>query len=853
MLIYRYIIRELIFPFIASLGIIVFLFIMQQAMVLLNRIVSRGLDPAVVFEIFVIQLGWILALAIPMAVLTSTLMTFGRMSGDNEITAIKASGSSMFPLLIPVFSAGLVVTVGLFYFHDLILPEANHRASKLLSDISRTQPAAFIEPGVLIQDFEDYTLYTHDVDPVTGDLSGIRIMTDAAGQDPTVTVAASGNVRMTNDQRFLKLTLHNGETHSYPRDADQEYYIGEFEKQVIYIQNVDSRLQRTESDYRGNREKTIAMMLSDVEDLREANQNILVNHHKIIDTLSAQMTRYDSLNKVLPYDSEQTDIMSFDKWIQHYGKSIPVASNEVLKNKDALQRVIRRKHSNDLSIAQYMVEVHKKYAIPAAVLLFVLIGAPLGIMAKRGGLAVGGSYSLFFFIIYWAFLIVGESWADNLIISPFLGMWSGNILIAIAGLVLLYFMLQEKTIRFDFVKHFFAFLTKNQLIKSISKSFIFKIPGIIFLLPKIITRKCIKILPTYLMGQFLSYTIGLLIAVLVIFVVVDYVSNLRRFEHATLLEALLYYWYYLPWLIQTMLPVVLLLASMFAMGKLVKQSELTAIKAAGVNIRQLTFPLLGFALFLSVAAFYGGEVILPLANERRAELSEQFRHPPSMRDSRQPGRREYRRNFFYFGDPNTMYVFKEFSTNPQFARQIQRLSFREDGLMQRIDAEEMVYDENSGWKFLNGQIRSFGRKDSILLTFDTLDDDVLTSKPHDMVKYVRSKREMSYWELKNYIEISRQRGEQVQRHKAELHFKIALPLMNFLVILLGVAITARTGRKGGPINFAIGLMMVFAYWIISRSTMVLAQNGTITPLAGAWIGNIIFTVIGIILYRKAAH
>jgi lipopolysaccharide export system permease protein len=145
MILYRYIIKEHIFPFLASLSIIVFYFIMQQAVMLLERIVSKGLDGKIVLEVFIIQLGWIIALAIPMAILTATLWVFGRMSGDNEITSIKASGQSMLTLLSPVFAAAAVVTVLLVFFMDLILPDANHRAANLLSDISRKRPAAFID------------------------------------------------------------------------------------------------------------------------------------------------------------------------------------------------------------------------------------------------------------------------------------------------------------------------------------------------------------------------------------------------------------------------------------------------------------------------------------------------------------------------------------------------------------------------------------------------------------------------------------------------------------------------------------------------------------------------------------
>ena len=252
MILYRYIIKEHIFPFLASLSIIVFYFIMQQAVMLLERIVSKGLDGKIVLEVFIIQLGWIIALAIPMAILTATLWVFGRMSGDNEVTSIKASGQSMLTLLSPVFAAAAVVTVLLVFFMDLILPDANHRAANLLSDISRKRPAAFIEPKILIRDFPGYTIYITDVNPKSGELKGIRIFSDQPGQDPSSTVAANGIIRMTPDQGFLELTLFNGETHSISRKNWSDYFLCRFARQVVYIQNIDTKLERTNSSYRSD-------------------------------------------------------------------------------------------------------------------------------------------------------------------------------------------------------------------------------------------------------------------------------------------------------------------------------------------------------------------------------------------------------------------------------------------------------------------------------------------------------------------------------------------------------------------------------------------------------------------------
>ncbi len=104
-----------------------------------------------------------------------------------------------------------------------------------------------------------------------------------------------------------------------------------------------------------------------------------------------------------------------------------------------------------------------------------------------------------------------------------------------------------------------------------------------------------------------------------------------------------------------------------------------------------------------------------------------------------------------------------------------------------------------------------------------------------MVARIKKTEEMSYWELSKFIESAKKRGEKVNKFLGELDFKIALPFMNFIVILLGVSITARAGRKGGAMLFGIGLALVFSYWIISRFSIVFAQNGHLPVLLGAWL------------------
>ena len=949
MLLYRYIVKEHLFPFFASLSVIVFLFIMQQAIMMLDRVVSKNIDPLIVLEVFIIQLGWILALGIPMAILCATLMTFGRMAGDNEITAIKASGRSMTALVLPVMAAASVVTVALFYFHDLVLPEANHHAANLLGDISRKRPAAFIEPGVLIRDFQNYALYADEVNPLTGALGGIRVFSDDPGQDPTVTVAESGSIHMTGDGEYIELALQNGETHGTSRRNEREYFAARFKTQVVYIKNIDTRLERTNSGSRGDREMTISEMMAQVRELKESNREMSAEHSRLLDSIRVFSARIDTqsaqqeagepsidndkpiaaagIAKPPPKARRDTPARQAKPPVDNdkpaanrqavrppppppmAGRDAPAPRNKssrrergdslgltalasAIKSKSAARqaattrqaptarplptpaptarptaarspanqlksyeanadRVDKNRRANELLIAQYMVEVHKKFAIPAACLIFVLIGAPLGIMARRGGLAVGSSYSVFFFIVYWVFLITGENMADKLIIPPVVGMWSGNVFLALSGGALMFLMLRETSINFGFLKGFFG--KGASLFKSISGLWVFRLPGILFRVPRALLNKANGTLPTYLMTIFAGYAFGLLAALVVIFVTIDYVSNLKKFENASsYYQIVKFYYYYLPWIAQTVLPIVLFLSSMFAMGRIAKTSELTAMKAAGVNVRQLTTPLLFLGLLLAAGVFYGGERVIPRANEQRALLLNAIRTPEKQEDGGPKTIREYRRNFYYFAAPDIMYVFNEFCTEPQFFRGVRRYTFTGNGLAERVDAAETEYD-SAGWRFVNGTSRKFTEDGMRAEAFASLPDDVLTAVPLDLVKRVKSKEEMSYWELSSYIEAAKRRGEKVQKFMAELQFKIALPFMNFIVVLFGLSLAARTGRRGGAALFGVGLLLSFLYWILSRFALVFAQNGYIPTLIGAWIGNVIFFLLGIALYRKAAH
>jgi len=855
MILYRYIIKEHILPFLYSLGIIIFIFTMTTAVQLLDKIISKGLSPGVVLEIFAIQLGWIVALAIPMSILTSTLMTFGAMSANNEIMAVKSTGKSILYLITPVFSAACLLAVCNVYFNDLILPNANHRAASLLSDISRKRPALFIEPGVLIREFPNYALWVKKVDQKTGLMQTVRIYSDVPGEDPQTIIAESGELKLTGDGKNLEITLFNGETHRINSKNKKEYFLCRFKKQVFFLQNPDTELRRTTRDYRSDREMSSKMMLDQVDGYKKTRNDYFKEHSN---QLAAEVSRIKSIDSlIVKYPSSKIvsdSTGAFSAWAAGFKSTRSFAFDNLNNKKSATERILSKIHFQDMQICQYMVEVHKKFSMPVACIVFVLIGAPLGIMAKRGGITVGASYSLFFFILYWAMLIWGESLADKGIIPAWLSMWGGNIIIGICGLFLLLRVRRESTL-FSFapvVKFWFFMRQKTSRAVPSAQSRISVILRAITDAPYFFVRKIAGTLPTYLIKKFVGSLIGLFIAIIMVFVVVDYISNLPRFEGATLFETALFYWYYLPWLVQIVSPIVILLASMSAIGSMAKWNELTAMKAAGINVRQLAGPLLFIGLCLVGLGFYLAEQILPNANILRRELTENIgKHRDMVKKKNVESNQNLRRDFYYFGDERNIYFFKEFRVSPPKAENVWKETYMGSSLVNKVSAEKAVFKDNS-WFFINGNLRSFIGNSETMTAFDTLKDTLLKVKPVDMAAQIRSPEEMGYGELRSFVDKTRRRGEDVSKYTAQLYSKLALPVMNFIVILLGISISARAGRKGGAVLFGIGLLLTFSYWIISQFGLAFAQNGQIPPLVGAWFGNTLFLLIALLLYAKAS-
>jgi lipopolysaccharide export system permease protein len=448
LLLNRYILRAHAGPFLFSLSTLMFIFLLQFVMKFIDQLVGKGLSAGVIIELVALNLSWMLVLAVPMSVLVATLMAFGELSSRNEITAMKAGGVSIYRMMAPVLFAGILVGLAMVWFNNDVLPESNHRLKALTTDIRRKKPTIALADGVFSQDIPGYSLLVRKATP-TGDIVGVTLYDYSNPSTNVVITATRGTITLSPDYRKILLNLREGEIHELDLQNMSAYRRVRFTRHRIAmdVEGFDFERSATSAFARGDRELSAPAMLL-ITDSLNTIRRAQINELRDLMTKEMDGTLHGVWNtgSIPPaYASSYEPTTALVK-----SRTVGTIVTTYFFRIDALER----------QASQYSVEIHKKYSIPTACVVFVLVGLPLGIMARRGGFGIAATLSLGFFVLYWAFLIGGEKLADRDILSPFLGMWAANIIIGIMG-VFLTFRTGRETVVIDW--SFFQRLVPRRL------------------------------------------------------------------------------------------------------------------------------------------------------------------------------------------------------------------------------------------------------------------------------------------------------------------------------------------------------------------------------------------------------
>ncbi len=411
MILKRYALKEHLAPFGFAFSVIMFLLSVDLALQMMDLILGKGVAWTIVLELFVLNLAWMVALAVPMSVLVSTLMAFGRLSGSHEVMAMRALGIGVYQIVWPVVLAGGVLGCAMLLFNDRVLPDFNHRARLLLMDIHRKRPSVVFEgkAGIVIQEFQDYRILFGDIDAETGSLEDVIIYRYEPRSYPITIVAKRGELRFQKETDEVFLVLYNGEYHRVDEKDPDIYVKATFEKQIHRLGEAGRNLVRTITSYRNDREMTIDMM------------------QERVDTFTGELMDLRS--------KTETQIQAFFQYqlfeMQTVGDVQEPDFRSVLSQFFANVRLGEHKQR---AVDRLQVEIHKKYSISVACLAFIRLGAPPGILVRKSGPAVGAGCSVGFFLFWWLCLIGGEKLADRGVIEPWLAMWGPNLITVIISM-----------------------------------------------------------------------------------------------------------------------------------------------------------------------------------------------------------------------------------------------------------------------------------------------------------------------------------------------------------------------------------------------------------------------------------
>jgi len=251
----RYIYRQLFFPFLFSIGVVTFILLANFLIKSVDRLLGKGLPAHILFEFLYLNLAWIIAMSVPMAMLGAALMAYGRLAEDNEITALRSSGVSFVTILGPAIIFSSLIFIVMLLFHNYVLPEFNHRSRLLAIDIYRQRPGLTIEPGYIIGDIPEYSIYVKE--KVGESLRKVTIYNKDAQNIQTTIYADSGFIRV--EGNTVLFTLFHGQIHEIDLQGLSDYRRIDFEKHRIAIPMDNLLLERSESAIRGARELTSHM------------------------------------------------------------------------------------------------------------------------------------------------------------------------------------------------------------------------------------------------------------------------------------------------------------------------------------------------------------------------------------------------------------------------------------------------------------------------------------------------------------------------------------------------------------------------------------------------------------------
>lgn len=473
----KLIVKAFIGPFVATFFITLLVLVIQFFWLYIDDFVGKGLGPSVIFEFILYQSAVLVPLALPLAILLSSLMTFGNLGESFELVAIKSAGISLLRFMRPLFFITVLLCGVAFMFSNYVIPVANLKSRTLLADIIYAKPAFDLKEGVFYDKISGFAIKIGKKEANDSVIRDIVIYEQGNPVQDNFIVANSGIMRVTPNKRFLEFNLHDGwryqERGNVYATSNLEYIrVGFKEYRKQFDLSGLGLSSRTNDSVNRNNEKMLTMEQLDrtIDSIRRENNRFReqairdmfnnLQFNSLLDSAwnklppdSSRFAKARNLDEVLP-DSARTNINEMAK--THAG-SVKIQA-------DSHYQIMKDKSRN---LRKHQVEWQRKITLSLACLVLFLIGAPLGSIIRKGGLGTPLIFAILFFMIFYFSSNTGEKFAKEGSLSPFTGMWLATFVLVPLGLFLTWKAMRDsQLLNREFYNRLFRYLRTFRLRKN---------------------------------------------------------------------------------------------------------------------------------------------------------------------------------------------------------------------------------------------------------------------------------------------------------------------------------------------------------------------------------------------------
>lgn len=436
--------RSFVGPLVLTFLIALFVLLMQFLWKYIDDLVGKGLEWYIVVKLMVYVAITLVPLALPLAILLSSIMTFGNLAEHFELTACKAAGISLQRVMRPLMISAVLICFGAFFFSNYVLPVANLKMNALLYDVRQQKPSLLIKEGIFYNGIDGYSIRVSKKDEDGQTLHNIMIYDHSANRgNLKMIMAERGKMAMSEDERFLILTLNKGtsyeEQESERGKNSHPFTRTEFDEERIRFDLSSFKLTRTnEQLFKDNYQMLNLDQLSTAAD--SLHKKITFRKKEFFERLAASLaidTNLSSYHKPASKEFSNPDLVqnfAASRRNMILSSALYAARNVKSLADDAFQDIDIKSRN----LAKHDIEWNRKFTLSFACLILFFIGAPLGAIIRKGGLGMPVVVSILFFVTYHVISISGEKFAREGVIPAYKGMWISSIILLPIGIFLTY-------------------------------------------------------------------------------------------------------------------------------------------------------------------------------------------------------------------------------------------------------------------------------------------------------------------------------------------------------------------------------------------------------------------------------